>query len=252
MGARNVAAVFTHWTHLAHAPFRVLTFMALVAKDGDEPHYWGGAAAIAGALGRVPGPDGFIEHKDHAAVSAAVMALVRAGAVRSLVRPVRGRRGEYALVLDPRTGQGEPDESEPGDSVDNPPIGQDEPDESQTARGRMVRLSLTPNQAEPDGYQAEPDGYQAQPDPRNNRNNKGTGRKQETQVSTSPARVVPLGKTEHGCIRGWLPDDAGQRGTTPCETCNPRTAHLAAAVPDTPPRRAAATPTDDPEGEPPW
>lgn len=226
MGARNVAAVFTHWPHLGHVPFRVLVFMALVAKDGDkEPRYWGGVEALAEALGRPVRASGDVAHRDQVAVSSALTALVRAGAVRVLVKPVKGRRAEYGLVIDPTIGQAEPDESAVDSipaAVDNSRIGQDEPEESTTVRGRIVRLILTANQAEPDCSQDEPDYSQAEPGPKEVKEDRITKRRQNTLVGESPGRVVPLGTTPHGCIRGWLPDETtGQRGSTRCPTCHP-------------------------------
>ena len=228
MGARNVAAVFTHWTHLPHVPFRVLVFMALVAKDGDPaPRYWGGVEPLAEALGRSVMPFGEVAHRDQVAVSSALTVLVRAGALRVVVRPARGRRGEYAVVIDPPTTQAQPEET----PVDNSPIGQAEPEQSRIVRAGMVRLSLTDDQAEPDIYQGEPDLNQAEPGPKEVKENKRTGRRQTTDVGNSPGRVVALGMTDHGCIRGWLPDDDDphRRSTTPCPTCLPRTALPAAA-----------------------
>lgn len=211
MGARNVTAAFTHWNTLPHAPFRVLLFMALVSRDGEqEPRYWGGVEAIAEALGRRPGPSGVLAHRDQVAVSSALAALCRAGAARLLVRPCPGRRAEYALVLDPTH-----------TPVDKPRNDQAQPDHSATNTDPTIRLSLTHDQAHPDFNQAEPDFNQAQPGPKEERKTREQRGRTTPQSQQSPGRVIALGKTDHGCIRGWLPDDTGQRGAERCPTCHP-------------------------------
>ena len=52
MGAAHVSAVYAQWSHLPDRPFRLLAYMALIAKDATpEPAYWGGRDGLCIALG---------------------------------------------------------------------------------------------------------------------------------------------------------------------------------------------------------
>ena len=52
MGARHVAAAFAQWGSLPDRPFRLLAYMALVAKDSTaQPTYWGGRDGLCVGLG---------------------------------------------------------------------------------------------------------------------------------------------------------------------------------------------------------
>ena len=57
MGASHVSACYAQWSHLPDRPFRLLTYMALIAKDATpEPTFWGGRDAMCLALGLDPDP----------------------------------------------------------------------------------------------------------------------------------------------------------------------------------------------------
>lgn len=95
MGARLVAQVFTHWTHLPDRPFRVLVRMAHIAKDTNaKPIYWAGRNDLAEALGLVPGEAAY------QAVKRAVRQIVKAGAVEIEYLGHATKRTEYRLTLD--------------------------------------------------------------------------------------------------------------------------------------------------------
>lgn len=107
MGAGNVKLVYARWYHLPDLPFRVLAYMALVAKDGDEkPMYWGGWESLALAAGRlVPernDADQDVKRVRRAAlkaVTSAVGVLIDRGAVRVKVPAAPGRHATYELIL---------------------------------------------------------------------------------------------------------------------------------------------------------
>jgi hypothetical protein len=82
MGAGNVKAVYALWADLPDRPFRVLAYMALTAKDADDPPmFWGGRESLAVAIGRKVSPNDS---------EASVRTTFRA--VRSAVKHRRGRR----------------------------------------------------------------------------------------------------------------------------------------------------------------
>ncbi|MFC6154049.1 hypothetical protein [Nocardioides yefusunii] len=99
MGARNVSAVFTFWSkRLDSAPFRVLTYMALITHDDDskQPRFWGGWEVLASvALGRDLTLGSEEAHRR--AVSRAIEALRKAGALTNAQESATGRRAEYFL-----------------------------------------------------------------------------------------------------------------------------------------------------------
>ena len=95
MGAQLVSRVFTSWTHLPDRPFRLLAYMALIAKDTNtDPTYWGGRDALAQALGKDPGTASARQ-----IVKCAVAALVAAGAIERSYVGHAGRRSEYRMTL---------------------------------------------------------------------------------------------------------------------------------------------------------
>jgi hypothetical protein len=122
LGGSNVAAAYTYWAHLNHAPFRLLAFMCLVTMDEDDPpRYWGGREALVHALGRQiapePAPTDFSpraeeyrksRRADFEAVKVAMRGLTKAGvvAVESPASP--GHNAVYQLRLTTRTGKTEP------------------------------------------------------------------------------------------------------------------------------------------------
>jgi hypothetical protein len=82
MGAGNVKAVYALWADLPDRPLRVLAYMALTAKDADDPPmFWGGRESLAVAIGRKVSPNDS---------EASVRTTFRA--VRSAVKHRRGRR----------------------------------------------------------------------------------------------------------------------------------------------------------------
>jgi hypothetical protein len=100
MGAGNVALVYASakCQALPHHAFRLLGYMALVAKDADHPpRYWGGREPLVRALG-ANGTDAARAR----AVDRALTALKGAGVVELIARPRTGRQAEYALWISGR------------------------------------------------------------------------------------------------------------------------------------------------------
>ena len=115
MGARLVAQVFTHWTHLPDRPFRILVRMAHVAKDTNPtPTYWGGRNDLAEALGLPPGEAAY------QSVKRAVRHIVRAGAVEIAYLGHATKRTEYRLTLDRMPREKGVTERTPRGSVSDP------------------------------------------------------------------------------------------------------------------------------------
>lgn len=78
MGAGNVKAVYALWRDVPDPAFRLLVFMALTAKDEDDPpQFWGGRETLALGIGRNPP---FTE-SDFRAVDRAMGKLRAAGAI---------------------------------------------------------------------------------------------------------------------------------------------------------------------------
>ncbi len=107
MGAGNVKLAFALWGDLPHAPFRALTYMALVSLDDDRPpRYWGGREHLALALGRdVPArndEDPGVTRERRAAfraVDRVVADLTKAGAIETIEDARHYRNATYALRL---------------------------------------------------------------------------------------------------------------------------------------------------------
>lgn len=119
MGAGNVAAVVTYWSHLEGAPYKLLVQMALSAKDADDPAlFWGGPDMLAGALGRRPPHDA----ADHRAVRRGLKQLRAVGAITDAKRAGPGQRAEYALMLRPTADAERPPSATTVDA-ERPPIG---------------------------------------------------------------------------------------------------------------------------------
>jgi hypothetical protein len=126
MGAGNVKAVFVHWAELPGAPFRLLVYMALRTKDGDDhPRFWGGREDLAFGLGRRTA-----DEKAFKAVKLAIAALLRVDAIRTVERARPGRNAVYEINLSPvrgtETGPHSPvDNSDEscGDPVEDAPMG---------------------------------------------------------------------------------------------------------------------------------
>ena len=118
MGARLVAQVFTHWTHLPDRPFRVLVRMAHIAKDTNPvPIYWAGRDDLAFALGLPPGESAY------QAVKRAVRQIVKAGAVEIEYLGHATKRTEYRLTLDKMPPKKGVTTSTPRGSVSDPQKG---------------------------------------------------------------------------------------------------------------------------------
>ena len=118
MGARLVAQVFTHWTHLPDRPFRVLVRMAHIAKDTNPvPIYWAGRDDLAQALGLTPGEAAY------QAVKRAVRQIVKAGAVEIEYLGHATKRTEYRLTVDRMPRKKGVTESTPRGSVSDPQKG---------------------------------------------------------------------------------------------------------------------------------
>lgn len=115
MGYQNANAIYANWSHLGHAPFRLLVFMGLHSRDdGDPPVFFEGRDAAAVALGRMPPPppDPWDEspaaekvrqlrRTHYEAVKQNTQILVKAGAV-TLVAPARPKvPATYAVHIKP-------------------------------------------------------------------------------------------------------------------------------------------------------
>jgi len=101
MGAGNVAKVCIHWPHLPHPAFRVLTQMAVVALDRDNPPvYYGGRDALVRVLGRGDEPT----DADYQALKRAIRGLLISGVVAVDKHAGPGHTTRYSLHLDPPTG----------------------------------------------------------------------------------------------------------------------------------------------------
>lgn len=99
MGAGLVLAALrvANTKHLEHAPTRLYMAMSARALDSDpEPNYWGGRDALSEALGN-RGSAG------HRAVTRALAALTRAGAIRT--KPAAPNRNARHYLMD---GAGQP------------------------------------------------------------------------------------------------------------------------------------------------
>lgn len=91
---------YVRWAHLAHAPFRLLVFMAVVAKDdGDPPMFYQGQEACALALGMAPDADAKTRQAAFRGVRRHIEALIKAKCVERISAGSPGRNAEYALRL---------------------------------------------------------------------------------------------------------------------------------------------------------
>ena len=126
MGARHVAAAFAQWGSLPDRPFRLLAYMALVAKDSTaQPTYWGGRDGLCVGLGVEATPSG------HRVARRAIADLEAAGAIERKYVGHSRKRSEYRLVLTPAKGDGgvplspadNPDEADAEGGRTSPPKG---------------------------------------------------------------------------------------------------------------------------------
>lgn len=112
MGAQLVNKCYTFWTDLPDRPFRLLTYMSLVAKDTNaKPTFWGGRDSLAEALGLDPSSPSSARM-----VSRAIAHLVTAGAVARAYIGHHNKRSEYLLTLDKMPKKGDSSVTHKGDS----------------------------------------------------------------------------------------------------------------------------------------
>lgn len=96
--------VYARWAHLAHAPFRLLAYMAVTAKDNDEPPmFFQGQEACAMALGMSPDADPKTRQVMFRQVRRHMEALVKSKAIERTRAASPHRSAEYALRLDGST-----------------------------------------------------------------------------------------------------------------------------------------------------
>lgn len=100
MGAGNVKEVFVRWSHLDHAPFRLLAYMAIVAQDnGDPPLFYQGQESCAMALGMSPDADAKARAAAFRGVRRHIETLIKAKCIERIRPAGPGRNAEYALRL---------------------------------------------------------------------------------------------------------------------------------------------------------
>ena len=130
MGARHVAAAFAQWGSLPDRPFRLLAYMALVAKDSTaQPTYWGGRDGLCVGLGVEATPSG------HRVARRAIADLEEAGAIERKYVGHSRKRSEYRLVLTPAKG----DTTVPLSHADNPDEADDEGGRTSPPKGGQIR-----------------------------------------------------------------------------------------------------------------
>ena len=122
MGAAHVSAVYAQWSHLPDRPFRLLAYMALIAKDATpEPAYWGGRDGLCLGLG-LPASD-----VSYRIVRRAVADLIAAGALERVMVGHNGKRSEYRIhVTGPKADTSVPLQADVDKSLggqDSPPKG---------------------------------------------------------------------------------------------------------------------------------
>lgn len=123
MGAGNVKRVYAQWAYLPHVPFRALTYMALVSRDGDDPpRFYGGRDALALAIGRTLTDESTDKERNAAyeAVRYATSTLTKHGAIKAANKAHTGRRQEWLLNLLPQNQPGSVDPEPSGLTQDHP------------------------------------------------------------------------------------------------------------------------------------
>lgn len=96
MGARLVKKAIDLWPDLTDRQHRVLTLMALTAKDDDaRPAYFGGRDFLVSRLGMTPGTDASYE-----SVRKVCTGLVKRGALARVMHGHHGRNSVFELTLD--------------------------------------------------------------------------------------------------------------------------------------------------------
>lgn len=111
MGAANVGAVLLTWHDLSHRAHRVLVAMAHLSLDNGRDgaparRYWGGTGYLAevlygpaGVVGRDERGEAIPTPSAQRQVEKCLTELVRAGALRRVVKGAPGRRAEYEVLL---------------------------------------------------------------------------------------------------------------------------------------------------------
>ena len=213
-------------------PKLLLLRMAVTALDKDKPPvFYGGRTALAAAIGRVvPDPptrgdrsaesERIRRERDDAfkAVERAMRPLTYAGAVILLNRPGVGERAAYELCLDarraprspggcaPRSPGGSSPEEPPGGCPKCPPLtGGPRSKEQEEVKFKEEEKEEGSSESPPHLTRAPEKTINGVIDP----------------PSKAPKITKPIGASDHGCIRGWLPDASGGRGTSRCPTCHP-------------------------------
>jgi len=230
VGYQNANQVAVWHGYLPGASFKVLIRMALSSRDRDTPpRYHAGPGPLLLAIGRreVEPGDASVEAERARAVNAemlrrAVTPLRDLGLVSYAVRPARGRTPEYWLHLEPRPG-----------AVDNPvdyeDLAGERPNDS-VGKGPTDPWGQTPERPN-DPVGRTPFNPTDLLGPEMNTPEEEKRDEEETNpphVGTSLARrhlkiANPIDPSDHDCIRGWLKDADGNRGTARCPVCHPTT-----------------------------
>lgn len=165
MGYRNADRVYANWAHLQHRSHRLLTFMALQAKDSETPEFYGGLDACAEALGG----------SKHSA-KAALQDLKVKGATSLAKHSAPGQGSRWALHLGPnRDTSRSPVEGQNRATSDSPVAPPEDEQGYVTSTCSGLRdVAMSKEQ----GYVATPTGL------------RHVAPNRETEISTSPTPVV--------------------------------------------------------------
>ena len=203
MGYQNANLVAVHGGYLPGASFRVLMRMAMSTDDKDSrPRYFAGPGPMLLILGR-PEPEPTdrsaeaisIRHANAVALRSAVAPLRDAGIVSYAVEPTRHRTPEYWLHLN-LLGAGKSCANAQGNPASKPDMAQGNP----APRPRSAQENPAP---------IDKDLLEIRTSDK--------GETRSSSVVVSPASMI--GKTNHGCIRGWMPGPDGTRSSVRCQQC---------------------------------
>lgn len=137
MGASNAMRVYQAWgPRLADRPLRALTYMALVARDGDAQPWFGLGHDALSELALGCALNGDPRHNDAAlrSVRRVITELRRAGAVTLLKAPTQGRHAHYRLWLDGPS----PDAQRPVNNPAGEPVDTGESPDAQRPTAKRV------------------------------------------------------------------------------------------------------------------
>jgi hypothetical protein len=221
MGYHNANAVAVWHGGLPGASFKVLIRMALSTRDADDPpHYRGGPAPLLLSLGRheVDQADTsdaarVMREANEKALQRAVQPLRALGLVTYAVTPGRGRTAEYHLHLHLQPVDKSAVEGDRG--TETVPL-------SEVSRGtQTVPLSGLKG----DGLCPDRGTVCVPPEKKEQMKDLDEEDQHSGLEVTSPQGSHkidrPVGVSDHGCVRGWLPDPSGGRSTEHCPTCRP-------------------------------